>query len=136
MRKIGLALFGIFVLAIGIFMLLKDNTLNKNCTAEAAAVVVDINEEWSADDTGGSYTYFPVVEYQVEGETFRMRMSNGTASPEYKINDRVTILYNPDNAEEFIVKGDNSGKICGIVASIIGVFLTGIGLYAAFKKQS
>ena len=136
MNRFIVIIIGIVLLTAGAFLLIKNNMLIKNCTVEAEATVVDMDQEYSADD-GGDYMYYPIIEYKVGEETVRATMSKGSGTPEYNINDKIAILYNPDNTEEFIVKGESSSKLISILFIALGVLVTGIGVKTAitFKKD-
>ena len=133
-KFIGL-IVGIVMIAAGGFLFYKDNYLNKNCTKEATATVVDMDEEFSADEDGASYMYYPIVEYQVGDNLVTSKMNSGSSTPEYRINEKISILYNPNKTDEFIVKGDKSSKIISIVLLAFGVFVTGYGIVVLVKKK-
>ena len=41
----------------------------------------------------------------------------------YNLNDKVDILYNPNKVEEYIIKGDKTSNIIGIVFIILGIIV-------------
>ncbi|MBR1377195.1 MAG: DUF3592 domain-containing protein [Bacilli bacterium] len=136
MQKFLGIIVGIIFLAVGIFMFIKNNNLVKNCTVEVEATVVDMKQELSTDsDDMMTYMYYPIIEYQVGEDTIRETMSNGSSTPEYSINERLTILYNPNKTTEFIVKGDKTSSIFSIVFMVLGVFVTGYGIVMVVKKD-
>ena len=136
MQRFVVVIVGIIFLAVGAFMFFRNDSLVKNCTVEAKAIVVDLKEDFSTDsDSGASYIYYPIIEYQVGEKTVRVVMDNGSSTPKYNINEKITILYNPDKPKQFIVKGDKSSSIFSIVFLALGVFVTGYGIVLAFKKN-
>ena len=136
MKRFAVIIVGIIFLAVGIFMFVKNNTLVKNCTEETTATVVDMKEDLSADGDGTTYIYYPIIEYKVGNNPIRVTMSSGSSTPRYNVNDKITILYNPNNTKEFIVKGEMSSSIFSIVFMVLGVFVTGYGAFIALKKES
>ena len=66
--------------------------------------------------------------------------SIGTYMPleaeKYNVNDKVTILYNPNKTDQFIVKGDNSNNLFMFIFGIAGLFITGYGIYLLIKKDN
>lgn len=132
-RFLGI-IFGILFIGVGIFMYFKNNNLVKNCTVEAIATVVDMKQELSTDSDGSSYLYYPIIEYKAGENTVRVTMDSGSSTPRYNINDKITVLYNPNNTKEFIVKGEKTSNIFSIVFIILGVIVTGFGIKMAIKK--
>ena len=63
-------------------------------------------------------------------------MSDGSSTPAYSINEKITILYNPNDTKEFIVKGEKRSFIFTIVFAVLGVFVTAYGVKLAVKKES
>jgi len=88
MQRFLALIVGIIFLAIGIFMYVKNDTLIKNCTEEVEATVVDMKQEFSADEDGSSYMYYPIIEYTVGEDTIRVTMDSGSSTPAYDINER------------------------------------------------
>ena len=107
----------------------------KNCTEKTEAVVVDMKQEFSSDNDSSTYMYYPIIEYKIGDETVRVTMDRGSNTPAYDINEKITILYNPDKTKEFIVKGEKTSSIMSIVFMAIGVLVTGYGIKMAIKKD-
>lgn len=130
-RFIGV-IVGIIFLAAGIFLYYKNDYLVKNCTAKASATVVEMKEDFSDD----SYIYYPIIEYKVNEDNIRVVMDKGSNPPAYSINEKISILYNPNKTDEFIVEGDSSSNIFSIIMMILGVAVTGYGIVMIFKRES
>ena len=135
MKKFLPALVGVIFLAVGIFMYFQNQRLAKVCTVEAEATVVNMKEEMESDEDGMRYVYYPVIEYKAGSETVEVTMASGSNTPAYSINDKVTILYNPNKVKEFIVKGDKTSGIFSYVFIGLGVLVTGCGVVVALKKN-
>lgn len=135
MKKFLPALVGGIFLAVGIFMYFQNQRLAKVCTVEAEATVVNMKEEMESDEDGMRYVYYPVIEYKAGSETVEVTMASGSNTPAYSINDKVTILYNPNKVKEFIVKGDKTSGIFSYVFIGLGVLVTGCGVVVALKKN-
>ena len=135
-KKFLPAIIGIILIGIGVFLYFKSNELAKNCTAEATATVVDMREDFetSADTGDFRYIYYPVVSYEVNGRVIEKELGSGSNTPDYRINDKIAILYNPNNVEEFIVANENHNLAWIITSAIGGVFLI-IGIVMMFKKD-
>ena len=135
MQKPLIILVGIIFLGVGCFMFFKNSNLQKVCTEETEATVVDIKEEMNTDENGLSYMYYPVIEYDANGEKIRVTMSSGSSTPQYNKNDKVSVLYNPNNVNEYIVKGEKTTGIMSIVFMVLGVLVTGYGIFVLIKKD-
>ena len=61
--------------------------------AETTAVITDLTEEGSGDDT----TYRPTVEYEVDGETYNVKLDNSVKAD--SVGNTITVLYDPSNPE-------------------------------------
>lgn len=132
MQKFIGVIVGIIFLAAGIFLYYKNDYLVKNCTAKASATVVEMKEDFSDD----SYIYYPIIEYKVNEDNIRVVMDKGSNPPAYSINEKISILYNPNKTDEFIVEGDSSSNIFSIIMMILGVAVTCYGIVMIFKKES
>ena len=134
MQKFMGIIVGVIFLAVGIFLFVKNANLNKNCTREAQATVVDMEEEYSAGEDDTEYMYYPVIEYQANGETVRVKMDQGSGAPAYEINEKITVLYNPDNVKQFKVKGEKLTGILSFAFMGLGVLVTVGGVVMVLKK--
>lgn len=135
MQRFLAIIVGIIFLALGIFIYTKNQNLIKNCTMETKATVVDMKQEISTDSDSSSYTYYPIIEYKVGEDTIRATMDSGSSRPAYNIDEKITILYNPQKTKEFIVKGEKTSSIFSIVFMVLGLFVTGYGIKVAIKKE-
>ena len=134
-NKIAIILFGLVFAAVGMFMITKGNEKAQKCIEETSGVVVEvIGEESEKRDSGGNYsitvTYFPVIEYITkDNRTIKKRYSTGTGSyGKYIEGDEIDILYDPNNEENYLIKGDNSFKIMGYIFTGIGVLVAVLGI--------
>ncbi len=134
MKKIGVILVGVIFVAVGIFMLVNGMGQKQRCTEATVGIVVDVKTEESIDSDTGSYTYtyYPVIEYKVGDKTIEKQSSNGAGSSKYRINDRIQVLYNPDNIEEFIIKGEENSYLFSIAFIALGALVTVIGIVKKF----
>ena len=134
MQKLKVILIGVIFLAVGIFMYVKGQNQTQNCTVQTVGTVVEITEEMSTDSDGDiTYTYYPVIKYTADDKTVRKQYSTGSSNySKYSINDKIDILYNPSNVEEYIIKGDNSSNIFGIIFGVVGILILLIGIIKKF----
>ena len=70
----------------------------------AEGKVVDIESRYSSSSDSSGYTYYAVVEFKdSDGRNFRFRDSVGASHPLFKRDDRVTVLYMPDDPDDVII---------------------------------
>lgn len=115
-------ILGVILIGAGVFFYFKNADLTKKCTEKTIATVVDMDEEidTSSANTEMRYMYYPIVQYKVSERVIENRLDTGANVPEYRINDKVEIMYNPNNVEEFIVAGAN--------LNIVWIILVGLGV--------
>jgi len=134
-KKFIPAILGVLLIGGGVFSYFRAGELSRVCTEEATATVVNMREELDSTTDGGiRYVYYPIIEYQANGQTISGEISSGSNSPIYSINETLTVLYNPNKTEEFIVKGENP-YIAAFIIGGIGVVFLGVGIYVIFKKE-
>ncbi len=94
--------FGYIFLSIGTLVLalaFKIGISTKSFLAESQVLpgkVIKLDQKRSRNSNGHlSSSYYPVVEYLVDGETKLHYSLTGSRPPKYSVNDSVEILYNP-----------------------------------------
>lgn len=53
--------------------------------------------EESSDSDGGCCTYSPVVEFEVNGQTYTFESENASYPPAYEVGESVQVLYDPND---------------------------------------
>ena len=135
MKRFVVLIIGLIFLGVGIYMYFENQRLVRVCTVERVATVVEMEKEESTDSDGYSSTiYYPVIEYEVNNDTQYARMRTGSSNPEYKIGDKVTILYNPDQSNEILVKGEKTLDIFTIIFLVAGLGITIYGIKVAISN--
>ena len=123
-------LVGIVIVLLGFLSIRKGSQKKNRCTASASAVIVEVQaekDEAGSENTHKKYTYTPIYEFTVNGNT--IRKSGGIYShnkKEYHVGDTSTVMYNPDKPEEFLVNGKSSGKGFGIALLLFGLVIIAI----------
>ena len=124
MNKILFIIAGIACIVIGVFSLTTHFSNKKTQTAETIATVIRVDSEVEQDTDGfDTRYYYPVIEYEVEGQTYEERLpdSGTTNSTAYQIGDKIDIKYNPDDPSKISKSGSISGLIGGIFFIIFGI---------------
>ena len=128
-------LVGIIFVTVGIIVMKQGDRLKKRCTEETIGTVVEVICERDSNTTSDStYTYYPVIEYQVGDRTISQKSRSGQNPPKYQVGQQVEIYYNPNNVEEYIIKGDSTPKFLGIGAIILGSVAVAVGVFAFARK--
>ena len=108
-KGISLILAGVIAVAVTIGNKLSLQKQATRDTESAIATVVDYAESQELDSNDNFQTvYYPILTYEVNGETIRSQQTDGDAAKIYQIGENVNILYNPDAPEEFMYEGTDS----------------------------
>lgn len=123
-------LVGIVIVLLG-FLSIKRGSQKKNrCTAAAFAVIVEVQtekDEAGSENTHKKFTYTPIYEFVVNGNT--IRKNGGIYShnkKDFNVGNTATVKYNPDKPEEFLVNGKSGGKGFGIALLLFGLVIIAI----------
>ena len=123
-------LVGIVIVLLGFLSIRKGSQKKNRCTASASAVIVEVQtekDEAGSENTHKKFTYTPIYEFVVNGNT--IRKNGGIYSHnkrEFRVGDTATVKYNPDKPEEFLVNGKSGGKSFGIALLLFGLVIIAI----------
>ncbi len=132
MKKLLVVFVGLFLVAIGVFVLKVGNDKIKRCTEKTIGTVIKNEEKIERDsETGNKRYYYPVVEYKANQRTIVQTSGNGSGRIEYHPGDKVDILYNPNKVNEFIIEGNNGINFI----SIMFIFVGGVFAVAGIVKN-
>jgi len=128
-KRLMMIIIGLIAIGLGIFFIVSAGNLAKVCTEETTGTVVGILRDEEIDSEGyTSITYTPQIEYKV-GEQLVTAKGNGSSNAsDHTIGEQIEIMYNPDNIEEHMIKGDNSSKIGGIIWIVLGSIILLVGV--------
>lgn len=62
--------------------------------------------------------YYPLVEFEYEGQRIRMSTSEGSNAPKNNIGKEIKILYSPNNGKYVMVSGQIGDILIGVVVAI------------------
>lgn len=123
-------LVGIVIVLLGFLSIRKGSQKKNRCTASASAVIVEVQtekDEAGSENTHKKFTYTPIYEFVVNGNT--IRKNGGIYSHnkrDFNVGDTATVKYNPDKPEEFLVNGKSGGKSFGIALLLFGLVIIAI----------
>ena len=123
-------LVGIVIVLLGFLSIRKGSQKKNRCTASASAVIVEVQtekDEAGSENTHKKFTYTPIYEFVVNGNT--IRKNGGIYSHnkrDFNVGDTVAVKYNPDKPDEFLVNGKSGGKSFGIALLLFGLVIIAI----------
>lgn len=137
MKRFGLRnLFGvslIFLCGILFFGIGSASTFRRDRLEETGletpGVVIELRENYDEDGV----TYTPKVQFiTMEGVSIEFYSSYASNPPSYQIGELVTVVYQPRNPEDAIIKGE--GQLLHIFFMAFGGLFATIGLYQMYKR--
>lgn len=123
-------LVGIVIVLLGFLSIRKGSQKKNRCTATASAMIVEVQtekDEAGSENTHKKFTYTPIYEFVVNGNT--IRKNGGIYSHnkrDFNVGDTATVKYNPDKPDEFLVNGKSGGKGFGIALLLFGLVIIAI----------
>ena len=99
-----LIVIGLLAFAAGIILQVirreKEQAVRR-VQARVVELVLDENTKGSA--YGLRNSYYPVFEYYADGKLIKVRHKEGAWPSRYKVNDRVSLLYDPEEPESVLL---------------------------------
>lgn len=111
-----LVLIGVFLLILGIQRTIQYNVQTKNYM-EIQATYIDLIEHERIDEDGFHVTYELIYSYEVNGKDYQIHTDYSLGKTPKEGQQKI-VLYNPDNPEEAMLKGNSNGILL-IVFSIM-----------------
>lgn len=136
MKRFFLFIGIVFIIA-GISAIVMSKNYEKRCTVETVGTVIEIIEDISTDSDGNeTHSYYPVIEYKVGERIISKKSNTGSNSFKYHVNDKIAILYNSDKIDEYIIKGDKTAVLLGVIFIVLGfvAVIVGIKIMALINK--
>jgi len=122
-------LFGIVFFSKGLSSLAGIKRKRANCTEKTVGTIVGLIERKSTNNSRPNC--FPVIEYTVGETTYKNEYSSGGSRDKYNKGHQVEVRYNPSNAEDYYITGDNIPKTASTIAAVLGVVFMVISAIAA-----
>lgn len=129
LKRLIFIIIGIVTIGLGIFIMISGNRLAKVCTEETTGTVVGILREEETDSEGyTSITYSPQIEYKVGEQLVTAKGNSSSNASDHTIGEQIQIMYNPNNIEEYMIKGDRSSLLGGIIWIVLGTIILLVGI--------
>lgn len=114
---------------LGGFTMMRSMRRTAGNSEACKAKVVEVHREKSV---AGSSLFFPVLEFKTyDNRVVRKKYPLGSAQENYREGDEVDVIYNRDNPEDFIIKG-NAALSFAIMLFFAGIILMAFGLAKYF----
>jgi len=143
-HELFLFLVGIGFTALGLMLLVRNKAIIRNGEYADATVVETKRERMrgrALGQGGGAgvtfgggraYTYVPILRYNVNGRTHRVRW-HGHAKQKYKDGEVLRIKYSKKDVEKIAIVGDNIAYIGSAIFGLAGIIMLGISLHMYFS---
>jgi len=125
---IPLLLAGALFAAIGAAVHIQWRKLVKVCTAQTSGTVTalhsEVRTEYDEDTKKHSETivYYPEFTYTAKDRQYTRRSGTGSSSAKrYTVGQVVTVLYDPDKPDTYLIKGDKADGRFGLIFCAVGV---------------
>jgi|GEM_PF-1404471 len=119
---------GVIFILMGNNMKAKNNELKEKCTGEVQGIVAKFDVSGYVSDDSDERLYYPIFEYEVNDKTYSKRSPTGQRQKRFETGEKITIMYNPANPDEYYVPSDEyalktAGYNIGFGIFIIAVFV-------------
>ena len=125
-----LAVGGVTLIWIGLSGTRKARRRAERERVRASGTVVDMVKHLSLGRGKPLTACHPVVEFQVEGQTLRHESRDGYMSNQFKVGERVDLLYDADDPGSYhlekLTEWEAAGDRITIVVGILWVVIAGI----------
>ena len=118
--------------ALGSFNISNKEKLKK-CTKYVCGTIVDVEEKHSSGKV--KVSYFPIIEYAIDGKTYRTRYNMGRNQNYYKIGDDFWLFYDPNDPnvitqEDLEIESHSKMyAVVAIIAAIVSILLVLLTLF-------
>lgn len=132
---------GLIFAFFGLFMLLKRKKLKSACSeaTDGKVLRIEAQEETQTETDEDGHTtertyikYFPVYEYVVGDKIYVKTSTVGNSHPKLIEGQAVKIMYDPSDAEKYVVSGDKDADRFGLYFMLFGILVAIFGVVALF----
>ena len=76
-----------------------------------------------------TFTYSPVVSYEINGRTFQLQSDVATSPPAYSVGEKVTVLYRAEQPADGQIKSFSEQWVLPLILSGFGTVLACVGVW-------
>jgi hypothetical protein len=127
------------LLVAGVGLLVLGGYLQRSTSAflaralHAEGQVVDLVDSHSG--SGDGHTYSAIVEFQVDGRTYKFTDSVGSNPPLQRRGDSVLVLYDPDQPRHARIDRGKWNLLLPTIVSAFGALLCSLGVWSAARRK-
>jgi hypothetical protein len=81
----------------------------------------------------GRSSFRPIVSYQINGKAFQLKSDIGTSHQAYRVGEKVTVLYKPENPARGRIKSFSELWALPLIFGVIGTVFAGAGVWQLFR---
>lgn len=133
LKNIWPILVGVIALLFGFFMIINGNSLFERCTKETTATVIQLENSNSDNKVE---LYYPVIEYEVNGDVYSGESSIGVKSDKYKVGQKIKIFYNPNEVSEFMLEKNKFSRYIGVFSFITSIVFITFGSISFLRAKN
>jgi len=132
------AVAGLGLLAGGVFSVRHTRRFLETAVAAPGVVTENVLREDTSSTRGTSWAYYPRVRFRTaDGQDISFISSTGTSPPSHRVNEPVTILYDPRQPYNASINSFGSLWAASIVLLGLGVAFTAPGIgFVVWKRAS
>jgi len=137
--SVGKIVGGVF-LGVGLILLKECYFLWKNQETFSATaisvngVVIELEERISRNNNGSrSYTYAPVVRYDVNGKEYVYHSTSSSNPPSYAVDEEVMLLVDPKNPHDVVIDDFMDRWFAPVLLGAMGAIFSVVGFFV-FRK--
>jgi hypothetical protein len=117
---------GVLLLAIGAWLVQHTRQFIAGAATADGVVIANV---WSTSTDSSSGTAHPKVRFRTaNGQEIVFVSSFGSSPPSYRVNEPVTVLYDPQDPEHASIRGFWSQWLAAVIVIGLGVIFAGIGI--------
>ena len=134
---LAILLCSIFIILGVVFIVMGINAKNRNeelkiiCTEEIQGIVDSFHESgYYGEDEDGDIVderlYYPIFQYEVNNETYTKQSPTGKGEKRFRLGEEITIMYNPENPDDYYVPADTYAAKAGGTTMGFGIFMIAV----------
>lgn len=123
---------GVLLIICGFTWLKKIKGKKLICTSSCEGEIAGISKSIKSDEAGDTMMYSPVFNYNVEGVSYTKESTISSSRCKYNKGDKIMVFYNPQNPDQYYVKGNNSNIFMAVVVLFVGIVMIIIGFSGDF----
>ena len=113
------------------------NSWNLTKNGEITTGIVSLMEESNTNE-GGCCVYSPVIEFQVNGQTYTFEGDNATYPPTYEVGEEVRVIYDPADPSNALINKASERWLFPVIiipAMFFGMIIFTFSMVRAFRRN-